>query len=140
MDTDILLFSLDHPDTFLPHLVDNAKDVDNVVFSDSLQDPIKGYEGPTSSNSSTEREFILFVNSYYDILNKKTMINVSLTLGWLYEWCWCQSYLQWTTIGRCSGLTRSLNARTNLLVMMVIIHTMLVLIVEKAMIVVSGLP
>ena len=80
MDTDILLFSLDHPDTFLPHLVHNAKDVDNVVFSDSLQDPIKGYEGPTSSNSSTEREFILFVNSYYDILNKKTMINLPLTL------------------------------------------------------------
>ena len=70
------------------------------------------------------------------------MINLPLTLGWLYECCRCQSYLQWTTIGRCSGLTRSLNARTNLLGMMVInvLHTMLVLIVEKTMIVVSGLP
>ena len=40
VDADILLFGLDHPDTLLPHLVDNAKNVDYIVLSDALQDPI----------------------------------------------------------------------------------------------------
>ena len=54
MDANVLLFSLDHPDTLLAHLVNDAEDVDNVVFADPLQDPVQGNEGATSANSSTE--------------------------------------------------------------------------------------
>ena len=45
------------------------------------------------------------------------------------------SHLQWTTIGRCSGLTRSLNARTNLLVKLVLM-VMIVITVLMFMIVI----
>ena len=39
MDADVLLLSLHHPHPLLPHLVDDAKDVDHVVFPDTLEDP-----------------------------------------------------------------------------------------------------
>ena len=49
------------------------------------------------------------------------------------------SHLQCTTIGRCSGLTRSLNARTNLQITMLMnmLELMVVLIVGNTMIAVS---
>ena len=56
MYADILLFSLNHPDTLLAHLVDNAKNVDYVVLSDALEDPVQGNEGPTPSNTGTATE------------------------------------------------------------------------------------
>ena len=49
-----MLFSLNHPDAFLAHLVNDAEDVDNVVFADPLQDPVQSNEGAASANSSTE--------------------------------------------------------------------------------------
>ena len=57
MNADVLLFSLDHPDTFLAHLVHDSENVNDVVLSDSLQDSIQGYEGSAPSNASTAREF-----------------------------------------------------------------------------------
>ena len=54
MDANVLLFSLDHPDTLLAHLVNDAEDVDNVIFADPLQDPVQSNEGAASANSSTE--------------------------------------------------------------------------------------
>ena len=56
VNANVLLFSLDHPDTFLAHLVDDAENVDYVVLSDSLQDPVQGNEGPTSSNTGAANE------------------------------------------------------------------------------------
>ena len=54
VDANILLLSLDHPDTLLTHLVDDPEDVDNVVFANPLQDPVQSNEGAASANSSTE--------------------------------------------------------------------------------------
>ena len=54
VDANVLLFSLDHPDTLLAHLVNDAEDVDDVVFADPLQDPVQSNEGAASANSSTE--------------------------------------------------------------------------------------
>ena len=54
VNANVLLFSLDHPNTLLSHLVDDPEDVDDVVFADPLQDPVQGNEGATSANSSTE--------------------------------------------------------------------------------------
>ena len=56
MDADILLFGLNHPDTLLAHLVDNAKNVDYIVLSDALQDPIQGNEGAAPANPGTATE------------------------------------------------------------------------------------
>ena len=57
MNADVLLFSLNHPDTFLAHLVHDSENVNDVVLSDSLQDSIQGYEGSAPSNASTAREY-----------------------------------------------------------------------------------
>ena len=54
VNANVLLFSLDHPDALLPHLVDDPEDVDDIVFADPLQDPVQGNEGATAPNSSTE--------------------------------------------------------------------------------------
>ena len=111
MNADVLLFSLDHPDTFLAHLVHDSENVNDVVLSDSLQDSIQGYEGSAPSNASTAMEF----------RSVKVEVKVFEDLGH-------SSHLQWTTIGRCSGLTRSLNARTNLLVKLVLMVMMVIMI------------
>ena len=42
MDADVLLFSLNHPNSLLPHLVHDPEDVDHVVLPDSLQNPVDG--------------------------------------------------------------------------------------------------
>ena len=56
VNANVLLFSLNHPDTFLAHLVHDSENVNDVVLSDSLQDSIQGYEGSAPSNASTARE------------------------------------------------------------------------------------
>ena len=91
MDANVLLFSLDHPDSLLAHLVDDPEDVDNVVFANPLQDPVQRNEGAASADSSTE--------------DLKLLISITK---------WTIPHLQWATIGRCSGLTLSLKALTNL--------------------------
>ena len=40
VNANVLLFSLNHPDTFLAHLVDDPEDVDHIVFADALQNPV----------------------------------------------------------------------------------------------------
>ena len=86
-----MLFSLDHPDPLLAHLVDDPEDVDNVVLANPLQDPVQSNEGAASADSSTE--------------DLKLLISITK---------WTIAHLQWATIGRCSGLTLSLKALTNL--------------------------
>ena len=54
MNANVLLFSLDHPDSLLAHLVDDPEDVDDVVLANSLQDPVQRNEGAASADSSTE--------------------------------------------------------------------------------------
>ena len=54
MDANVLLFSLDHPDSLLAHLVDDPEDVDNIIFANPLQDPVQRNEGAASADSSTE--------------------------------------------------------------------------------------
>ena len=58
VDADVLLLGLDHPHTFLAHLVDDPKNVDHVVLSDALQDPVQGNEGPAPSNTGTARKML----------------------------------------------------------------------------------
>ena len=45
MDADVLLFSLDHPHSLLPHLVDDTEYVHHVVLPDSLKNPVDGNHG-----------------------------------------------------------------------------------------------
>ena len=54
VNANVLLFSLNHPDTFLAHLVDDPEDVDHVVLADALQDPVQSNERATSTDSSAE--------------------------------------------------------------------------------------
>jgi len=53
VNANVLLLSLHHPNSFFSHLVHNTKYVHHVVFSNSLKNSIKGYEGTRSSNSRT---------------------------------------------------------------------------------------
>ena len=67
MDADVLLFSLNHPNSLLPHLVHDPEDVDHVVLPDSLQNPVDGNHGSWSANPSAT------VNNYWPLLGTNSL-------------------------------------------------------------------
>ena len=71
MNADVLLLGLNHPHSLLPHLVDDAKDVDHVVLPDSLQDPVDGDHGSRSSDSGAA------VNNDRSLLRTHTLAECS---------------------------------------------------------------
>jgi len=51
MDADVLLLSLNHPDAFAPHLVDDAEDVDDVGVNDLLDEPVQRDESARAADA-----------------------------------------------------------------------------------------
>ena len=100
MDTDVLLLCLHHPHALLPHLEDNPENVHNVIFTDPLKVNQSDFFGMIIQIDTTR---IQDKDQTWSILSSAMNVPDRPTPA-----------LQWTTIGLCSGLTRSLNARTNL--------------------------
>jgi hypothetical protein len=89
VDTNVLLLGLDHPNALFTHRVDYAENVDVVGYEDLLQDAIQADEGTGATHAGAATRI------------SRRLYNETPT------------HLQWTTMGRWSGATRSLKARTN---------------------------